>query len=341
MCKSCASKPLPSDAPNFSEALDYDLSKTWRQTDAYKKNVEVVDKVCASSKDWKFVYEQTLEPHTGDAYLVKKGQVIRMEHLHDRAQVVDWHFITPDLKERSSMGNSVCWDGFYLKKYYQVMSNAGEMKPLVTMVRDDTTDEFGPEGYGNHIWIYHCSPEWQNMFYPDAGPEINSCHMNFVQGFHRVPAIAAIEDEQERKDFVNVLASDHNFQTFQIMDIYYKPEEKQSKIMLGVCGDVKKGDALEFYANEDVYVVVSSCPYGDFTSPVFGDKAKLPDPLKFTVWDTGIQPPEAPEWKDWSGAFYDMVESGHKDISPRTEESLRTVPTSGPNGTELWLNTEK
>ena len=109
------------------------------------------------------------------------------------------------------------------------------------------------------------------------------------------------------------------------------------KIMLGECGPVKKGDGLEFYANTDVYVIASSCPYGDFTSPVHGPKAKLPDPLQYRVFETGIKPPEPRVWRDWDGAFYDMAANGQKDISPRTPESYKQNPDSGPNGTEIWL----
>ena len=332
-------------APNFSEKLDYDLSNSYRQSDEYKMNRDLVDRVNDNKPNWDLVYESILHPHTGDAFLVMAGQVIQMEHMFDRAQVVDWLFITPDLEDVSSMGNSVCFDGFWLKKYYQVMSGAGRMKTMVTMIRDDTDktkDEWGPsERWGRHIWIYHCSPEWQEMFYPKAKPHINCCHMNFVHGFNRVPAIAEIPDGPMKRSYINHLAASHNFQTFQIMDIDYKADEEQMKIMLGECGPVKKGDGLEFYANTDVYVIASSCPYGDFSSPVWGERAKLPDPLQFRVFETGIQPPPPRDWRDWDGAFYEMVESGHKDISPRTAESYVEKPDSGPNGTEIWLPNAK
>ncbi len=332
-------------APNFSEKLDYDLSNSYRQSDEYKMNRDLVDRVNDNKPNRDLVYESILHPHTGDAFLVKAGQVIQMEHMFDRAQVVDWLFITPDLEDVSSMGNSVCFDGFWLKKYYQVMSGAGRMKTMVTMIRDDTDktkDEWGPsERWGRHIWIYHCSPEWQEMFYPKAKPHINCCHMNFVHGFNRVPAIAEMPDGPMKRSYINHLAASHNFQTFQIMDIDYKADEEQMKIMLGECGPVKKGDGLEFYANTDVYVIASSCPYGDFSSPVWGEKAKLPDPLQFRVFETGIQPPPPRDWRDWDGAFYEMVESGHKDISPRTAESYAEKPDSGPNGTEIWLPNAK
>lgn len=332
---------MPAPSPNFSEKLDYNLSNSYRQTDAYKKNHDLVDQVNDARNKWDLVHEHVLHAHTGDAILLKAGQVLQMEHLHDRAQVVDWLFVTPDLKDISSMGNSVCFDGFWLKKYYQVMSGAGRMRPMVTMTRDDTEktkDQWGPsERWGRHIWIYHCSPEWQNMFYPDAGPEINSCHMNFYQSYNRVPAIAEMEDTPLKRIFLNHLAGGHNFQTFQVMDIYWHAEEEQMKIMLGECGPVKKGDGLEFYAHTDVYVLTSSCPYGDFSSPVYGPKTKLPDDLQFRVFDTGIAPPPPPEWKDWDGAFWRMAQNGQKDISPRTPGSYSEKPDSGPNGTEIWL----
>ena len=303
-----------------------------------------VDRVNDARSDWKLVYETILNPHTGDAFFLKAGHVLQLEHLFDRAQVVDWMFITPDLKSQSSMGNSVTMDGYWVKKYVRIWSAQNDgigMSPMVTMSRDDsdkTPNWGGPsESWARHPWLYHCSPEWQEALHPDAGPQVNSCHMNFVQGFNRIPAIAAIEDDDERKALVNRFACDHNFQTFNPAHIHWDTEQQQMKLQLGPCGPIKKGDGAEFYAEMDLYAVGSSCPYGSFTEPPHGPGARMPDPVRIRVYDTGIAPlAHAGGWKDWHTAFYDMVENGQKDISPRTMESYKEKPDSGPNGTELW-----
>ena len=307
-----------------------------------------IDKVNAARESWKLVYESTLNPHTGDAYLVKAGQVLQMEHLFDRVQVVDWMVITPDLKIQSSMGNTVPFDGYWINKYTRIHGQQNDgigMSPMMTMNRDDAAkypNWGGPtEEWASHQWLYHCSPEWQECLFPGAPPQINSCHMNFVQAFLRVPAIAAIEDETERRELANQFAAGHNFQSFNPLHIAWNEESRNMKIQLGPCGPIKKGEGVEFYAEMDVYMVGSSCPYGNFIDPPYGPGARMPDPARIRVYDTGIAPLDhAGGWNDWHTAFYDMVKNGQKDISPRTPESYEQKPDSGPNGTELWWKDE-
>ena len=103
-----------------------------------------VDKVVAAKDSRKLVYESVLEPHCGDAYLLQPGQIIRIEQREKQVQICDWMFVTPDLREESSYGNSAFFQGMYLYKYYQVMSNTNRMRPLVVMVADEAPDYFSP-----------------------------------------------------------------------------------------------------------------------------------------------------------------------------------------------------
>ena len=305
-----------------------------------------IDEMNAARDKWKLVYESVLNPHTGDAYLVKAGQVIQQVAMFDRPQCCDWLFITPDLKRQGSMGNTVPFNGYWMKKYTRInghQDNGVGMSPMVTMSRDDTENYEnwgGPdETWASHQWLYHCSPEWQQCLFADAKPQFNSCHMNFVQGFNRVPAIAAIEDETERRRVANQLAAGHNFQTYNPLQIAWDGENM--KIQIGPCGPLKKGECVEFYAEVDVYAVISSCPYGSFNQPPYGPGGRMPDPALFRVFDTGFAPLDHQGgWNDWHTAFYDMVDNGLKDISPRTPDSYHQKKDSGPNGSELWWKGE-
>ena len=81
---------------------------------------------------------------------------------------------------------------------------------------------------------------------------------------------------------------------------------------------VPPGTGVEFYAEMNAYVVISSCPWVNQTVAV-GDIE--PMPLYVSVSETGIAPLDPPEWKDWQTPFYQAVASGGIDISPRTADS--------------------
>ena len=319
------------------------LAAFFPESDLYKDNKAVADKVIAGKDNRTLVYESVLESHTGDAYLVKAGQVIRMEQRHDETQVADWLFITPDLKEWSIMGTSTAFQGYYPELYHMLLSNTGNMRALATMVADELPDDFAPPGWSRHFWQWHCSPEIFGIIVPppnDTPAGMHTCHTGFVHGLNRLPAIHAIEDEQERRQKVNELANNHNFQTFQLMEKYSDTDERghtQTHMRLGVSKSLPHGTGVEFYANTDLYVVIAHCPGGNQSRSVWDGKTfQKVQPLYMSVWETGIEPAPRAKWKDWEGVFYDLVAKGARDISPRDSvESYKQKPTSGDSGDAL------
>ena len=308
----------------------------WQQTETYKDGLRVVEEVAARKNERKLVYEAVLHGHTGDAYPLKAGQVLRQEQRHEVTQVVDWLFITPDLSDWSTYGNCGTIQGFFPGLGYHFFGNIGRMKSLTMMVADELPDDFAPPGWGRHFWLWHCSPEWAEFMYPNPPKGINSCHMNFVHGLNRIPAIHDIKDPAERRRIVNMLANNHNFQTFQTA--HHHVEDDQTVIQFGSSPPVPKGTGVEFFVNVDCYAVVSSCPGGPIAPdvPVWnGEKAAQTYPVYFSVYDTGVEPVKQMEWKDWDGYFYEAAEGGGKDVSPRTVESFKTKPDSGPMGEEF------
>ena len=285
----------------------------------FKLNKAHYDNIIAAKDKRTLVYEEVLKPHTGDAFFVKAGQVIRMEQRHDITQIADWWWVSPDLSVTHQPWISVTLGGAspYIQKYSRIWSTLDPMRPIATMVADEVPDDFAPPGYARHFWGWHCSPTWHQAQFPHLSAGHNACHVNGTQGFHRIPAIHAIEDEAERKATVQRLVNHANYQTFQVygwfhgdkMNIY--PDARHSP-------SVPHGTGVEFYAEMDAYVVISSCPWVNQTVAV-GDIE--PVPLYISVWETGIAPLDPPAWKDWQTPFYEAVVSGEKDISPRTPES--------------------
>ena len=310
------------------------LKGAWQKLDTYKDGLRLLKEVEEKRDQRKLVYESVLHGHTGDAFPLAPGQVLRAEQRHEVTQVCDWIFIKPDLSDWSMYGSSGAFQGLFPEKGYHIFGHTGRMKSLCMMVADEAPDDFAPEGWARHFWQWHCSPEWQEVLYPDPPQGTNACHLNFTHGINRIPAIHEIEDPVERRKTVNMLANNHNFQTHQLI----KHTAKGNQTMLELLGSpqVPYGTGVEFYANTDLYAVISNCPNANIADPVWnGERMLQTYPVYISVWETGVEPVKQPEWKDWDGKWYEMAENGGKDISPRTVESFQEKPNSGPLGEEF------
>ncbi|MGI9667106.1 MAG: DUF1989 domain-containing protein [Acidimicrobiia bacterium] len=272
------------------------------------------DRVIAEASARSLVYERTLEPETGDAFFVGAGQVIRLEQRHERTQIVDWWWFSEDMSTwQEAMNTNYFEIGMFLEPYSRVWSNIRGMRPLATMVADETPADFVPEGWVSNFWGYHCSPTWHQAGWPELPAGQNACHLNAMQGLLRIPAIAGIEAEALRKETVQRLASLANYQTFQ--PLKWEINGAEFSFDSGAAPSVPSGTGIEFYAEGDSWVVLSSCPWVDQSGAV---GTVDPVPVYVSVWDTGIDPLPAPEWLDWESAFYDAVADGTKDTTPRS-----------------------
>ena len=188
---------------------------------------------------------------------------------------------------------------------------------MATMVADEAPEDFPPPGFRPHFWGPHCCAEWQELAYGD-GIKVNSCHVNFVQGFNRIPAVHEIEDPERRKEVVEWLADRWDLNIFQ-PSIFEVDENGITQGQMGGSQSVPYGTGLEFYAEMDLYLVVSNCLVGDQLRPT---PEAICQPLYFSVWETGITPLESYKYQDWETAFYEKVARGEIDISPRYPEDF-------------------
>lgn len=235
------------------------------------------------------VYDDILEPHTGNSFFVKAGQVIRFENNpsrhNGRTQIIDVHMVTPDLEQYACHLNNSAMEGLNLRENSGVWSQRSKMEKLATVVEDNFPYDKLEAGFTHMFFAAHCNPDWIQMLY---GPEgnVNSCNENFLHAFLRVPAIAAIEDEQERRATAVEFANRNDINIFQ-PNCFTQMEGDITRCVLAPSPAVPDGTAVEFFAEKDVYFVVSNCPYADQQRPY---PEAEPNPVYVSVFDTGMTP---------------------------------------------------
>ncbi len=318
-----------------SDSYNADIDPVEQFARGCKPNKEFYDKVIATKTDGtrELVYESLLEKHTGDAYLVKAGQVIRMEqrpHQHNgRSQISDILFITPDLEQYSCHLSTTGVEGFCPRVYGALWTQSQYFEKICTLVADEYPYELlhDPDNnmMVNHMFFAaHCSKELNMIAYGNDFVEANSCHENFIQAFNRLPAIQAIKDETERRKIVQRLSDHNDLNVFQPNQII--PDENgvtRGKMFLSPT--IPDGVGIEFYAEKDMYMIASNCPYADQNLPF---KDADPNPIYISVWETHIKPETSDhlgliKGSEWEKKIYDKFASGEKDISVRDEESYK------------------
>ena len=65
------------------------------------------------------------------------------------------------------------------------------------------------------------------------------------------------------------------------------------------------GTYVDYYAEMDLLIPISHCPYGNQSKPPHEAEHY---PVDIEIWDTGVQPQERPPWHDWRPAFKARLE---------------------------------
>ena len=294
------------DAPTTSKYdPEIDPVKTYERK--IQPNKDFYDRVIGTkaSGTRSLVYEDLCHPHTGDAYFVNAGQVIRMEQrpsLHNgRTQIGDVLFITPDLEQISDHLNTGALEGLNPRLYSGIWTQSGYMEKIATLVADEFPyDRLEHDNVSHIFFAAHCNAEWITLAH-GADANVNSCHENFIHGFHRLPAIQAIEDEKERRKKVQLLADRNDINIFQ-PNWFAQDDKGITRCNLFPSPAVPDGTGIEWFAEKDLYTIISNCPYADQALPF--PEAK-PNPIYISVWDTGFEPetdhlslPPGSEWQE-------------------------------------------
>ena len=264
------------------------------------------------------VYEATNDPHCGDAFRVKAGQVIRMEQrpsLHNgRTQIIDVMFVTPDLEQWGDHLNTGALEGLNPRLYSGVWTQSGYCQKIATMVEDNFPYDLLPDHDVSHIFFAaHCNADWITMVHGESG-NVNSCHENFLHGFSQIPAIKAIDDPVERRRVIQQFADHNDINIFQGQR-FDQDDKGVTRCILFPSPKVPDGTAVEFYAEKDLYTVISNCPYADQALPF---PEAQPNPIYISVWDTGIHPADVnhlglPGDRFWEDRLYERIGTKKQD----------------------------
>ncbi|WP_163132008.1 DUF1989 domain-containing protein [Agarivorans sp. Alg241-V36] len=319
---------------NFNSSYDAEVDPVKTYSDSLSADLAFYERVRDTKRNntRKHVYSDVLKAETGNSFLVKAGQVIRIEQRpnakgnNGRTQIMDVLMVTTDLAQYSDHLNSTAIEGFNQRLMSGIWSQSRHFRKMATLVEDEFPYEELEDGF-THIWLAaHCSPEYIGLAH-GLDKVTNSCHENFMHAFNRIPAIANIQDEKLRKEVVQYFADRNDWNIFQ-GNQFMLDEQNITRARMCPTPPVKDGTAIEWYAEQDMYVVISNCPYGD--QHTCYTKIENND-VFIEVFDTGIEP-YAPALTDkiqgWAGEAWKRVEA--RDSSLAEQQPLEPVTLQFP-----------
>jgi uncharacterized protein len=231
----------------------------------YRVDKTFYDKLWAAKQRFQLIDGFVIPPYTGRGFRVKKGYVFKVveETGPQIADVALWN--AQNTKECNSSSHTLELEGWALRKYSRLWSAPPWLRPMATIV-EDTVISNQPDQIQYHYVLTHCNPEWREMRTGKAG--LNSCHSNLLQ------AILPFG--------LNEMDIEDNFLVHQ--KTYWDAEAGNKYNMRG---DEKPGDYVAFYAEMDLLVAVSPCPYGDgYSDGTQGENEARP--LRIEIFDSGM-----------------------------------------------------
>ena len=259
-------------------------------------NMEWYDKLRASKPNWKKVSTQRVEAGRGIAVHAKAGQVIKFIQ-PEGPNIIDVWWLNENIKDASGERYEVVYtaglEGFILRKNSRLWSTVPYFRPIATYIDDNLDPATWPDKDAWPVWHGgHCSPELIEAAYGKLNHI--SCHTGALEA-----ALSVGLDEN--------IAALPNMCIFQPMSI------KNSKTASGnispnwhaTAFNGKPGSFVEYYAEIDLLILVTHCPYGNQSKACYEAEHF---PIDTEVWDTGIKPQPRPKFHDWRPAFYKRME---------------------------------
>ena len=230
-----------------------------------------------------------IQPNTGKGFVVRAGQTFKVIQSHG-SQICDLiMFNRHDKEERGDGCITNVFDSISVHKNSKVWSSTPYNRPIATVVEDTPDYSRIPKGYVYHIWAGHCCTEWYEASYGEKNH--NSCYMHFLGAL--LPF--GMGEADARPPNINL------FQPATIVNdengrLVYRLHPSKTQI----------GDYIEFFAEIDLTVVLSICPYGDQSTSV---QNAVNRPVTIEINDTDVTPEPYKKWHDWRPEFYQKVRS--------------------------------
>ena len=164
-----------------------------------------------------------------------------------------------DLAEHFYSGKTRALHGTHLSTGDRMWSRFPHMRPLATII-DDTLDWYGFDEFGGSVHDVigtRCDPYTGRLL---SGDDYHyCCHSNLTRALAALTGMALAETEPFVHDVLNV---------FMCTGFTHDTHQYFMK-----ASPVRKGDYLEFYAEQDLIVGLSACPGGDCGSEHSSDTA--------------------------------------------------------------------
>jgi uncharacterized protein YcgI (DUF1989 family) len=189
------------------------------------------------------VVDRTIVPaNTGYGFPVKAGQTFRFEMI-EGAQILDVDiFAAQDPREHYCAATQLWLEGGRISTMTRIWGTPPRTRPLATVIADRIAHRDVSGNYRDHKpYGAHCHPHHWILF---AGKVPNTCYDNLRTGCAMVGL-----DQRAIHDNLNLY-----------MKTAMDPMTGQH---LNVKSDATAGDYIQFFAETDLLVVISLCPYGD------------------------------------------------------------------------------
>ena len=237
----------------------------------YRLDEDFYDGVRASERT--LVDRSVIPARSGHAFVVSKGHTFRVVEAEgpQAGDVAFWNAHDPS--ERLSCLRTWDIEGWFLRPDTRLWSDVPRFRPMATCV-EETVEDGSDDPAHHHFLASQCSPESLEM--RTGQPGMSSCRAALLDAIEPFGLKAA--DLRENIDV---------FTRFE-----FEPDTARIYTARTAAA---AGDYIEFYAEIDLLVAVSSCPAGDMTSIQSDDVL----PLGIEVYETNIAPREFPGWTEW------------------------------------------
>ncbi|VUC31005.1 unnamed protein product [Clonostachys rosea] len=242
-------KPIPKPVPAYLPSSDVSPLKVDRK---------IYDRLREAPRV--LIEEFTLPIRSGRAWKAPAGSIIKIStpegpqvgmkgHTRD---LNIWNFHNP--RERFWASRTKQLHASHVSTYDRLWSNLPFMRPLATIIKD-TLSWYGEDEHGGRVHDLlgtRCDPYINTVL---SGGQYNyQCHSNLTRA-----VIPYGLNEQDVHDVINI---------FQVTGL-----DEQGRYFMNPC-PAKPGDYLEFFAEQDLLMALSTCPGGDLSLWGFGEDSE-------------------------------------------------------------------
>ena len=237
----------------------------------FNNNIKIL---LQARKEITLVDEIVIPPRDAKTFNVEKGFFFRIENFKG-PQVGDLNlFNANNLNEKFYSGKTRALHGSHLSTGDKMWSSFPYLRPLATITYD-TLDWYGWDNDGASVHDVigtRCDPYTAKLL---TNNDYNyCCHSNLMRALINEKNISLNEAEKLIHDVLNVfMCTGFTKDTHQ----YFMK-----------ASPVRAGDYIEFFAEEDLLGVLSSCPGGDCGTEHSSDNIKC-FPLKVTKWRSSFK----------------------------------------------------